>query len=226
MDKRIFIVIPAFNEEKAIGGVISEILTAGYSNIIVVDDCSEDNTYTVVLKFPVYLLRHAINRGQGAALQTGIDFALQNDADIIVTFDSDGQHSVSDIIKLIIPVAQGKVDAALGSRFLDNTTNTPFIRKMFLKGGVILMLLMYRLKLTDCHNGIRAFSEYSARTITITSDRMEHASEILEKIAKRKIKYAEIPVTIKYTKHSFQQGQRTRNAFNILSKTLWRKFIK
>jgi len=205
MDKYVFIVIPAFNEEKNIGNVLTDLLSAGYSNIIVIDDCSEDNTNQVVSNFPVYLLKHAVNRGQGAALKTGIDYALQNDAEIIVTFDSDGQHCIEDLSVMLEPVHNKEVDMTIGSRFLKKT-NVPFFRKILLKGSIFVLFLFYRIKMSDAHNGLRALSRTAAEKINITCDRMAHASEIIEEMHRKNIKFKEVPVTIKYNEETLKKG--------------------
>ncbi|MEK6938486.1 MAG: glycosyltransferase family 2 protein [Nanoarchaeota archaeon] len=221
-----WIVVPAFNEENKIKGVVSELNRNGYTKIVIVDDCSRDNTSSVSSNSGATVLRHIINRGQGAALQTGIDYALEQGAEAIVTFDADGQHHPEDIIKLLQPIEKGIADVALGSRFLGTSSNTPLVRKVFLKGGAAIFRLMYGLKLTDSHNGLRALSRKAAKKIKITQDRMEHASEIVEEISKHQLKYVEIPVTITYTDYSTQHGQKTSNAFKILLKMMINKIIK
>jgi glycosyltransferase involved in cell wall biosynthesis len=222
----VWIVIPAHNEEKKITDVITGLRKSGYSNTIVVDDGSEDQTYQKALSTNTVVLRHIINRGQGAALQTGIDYALNQEAEIIITFDSDGQHQPEDISKLIKPIQEGEADVVLGSRFLSKNSNTPFIRKMFLKGGALIFRILYGIKLTDSHNGLRALSRKTAKKIKITQDGMEHASEIVEKIAKYGLKYKEMPVTINYTDYSLRHGQRTSDAFKILFKMILNKITK
>lgn len=223
--KNPYIVIPAFNEEKRLGQVISGLREAGYENIIVVDDGSTDRTAEIAEKNGVVVLRHVINRGQGAALATGIAHALDMGAEQIVTFDADGQHQPSDIKPMLKKLAQG-YDIVLGSRFLTTASNTPFWRKLFLKGGALAFRVFYGVKLTDSHNGLRAMSRRAAEKIQITCDDMAHASEIVEEIARHKLRYVEVPVTIKYTDYSLSKGQRTLNSFRILFKMLVNKFVK
>ena len=138
-----FIVVPAYHEEKSIGKVIKELKSAGYKNIVVVDDGSLDRTSEVAKKQKATVICHPVNRGQGAALRTGIDYALAKGAETIVTFDADGQHDANDIKKMINPVAKGKVDIALGSRFLRKTSNVSFAKEIMLKGGALLFRIMY-----------------------------------------------------------------------------------
>ncbi len=225
MGNKTFIIIPAYNEEKSIANVVKELKQNNYKNIIVIDDGSEDNTFKEAKKGNITVLKHILNRGQGAALKTGIDYALSNGADIIVTYDADGQHSPDDIKDIIKPIKNKKADITLGSRFLKKN-KIPFIRKLFLKGGAFIIFLMYGIKLTDSHNGFRAMSRKAAEKIEIKSDSMEHASEILEEIKKKRLKYKEIPVTIRYTDYSIKGGQKTLNSFKILFKMIFRWLSK
>lgn len=224
----LFFVIAAFNEEKSIVNVINSLKSHNYYDIVVVDDGSRDKTSELASKEGVVVLRHIINRGQGAALKTGIQFALKNNADIIVTFDADGQHDVDDVDKLIKPVVSGIADVALGSRFLEKMhySNVPFFRKFFLKGGAFLIWFMYGIKLSDSHNGFRALSRKSAELIDIRSDGMAHASDILEEIKKKSLRFVEVPVNIKYTEYSLSHGQRTMDAFKILYRMIVSKLLR
>ena len=223
---KIFIVIAAYNEEKSIVKVIESLKKHGYRHIVVVDDGSKDNTFKLCKKENVHALRHVINRGQGAALKTGIDFALLEGADIIVTFDADGQHKAEEITRLTEPIKKGEVDAALGSRFLDNKTKIPFLKRLTLKGGVIFTRVFSGIKLTDTHNGFRALSKRAAQKIEITQDKMAHASEIIDEIAEKKIRFKEVPVTIVYTDYSKSKGQSIFNSIRIAAKFLLHKLMR
>ncbi len=222
----VWIVIAAYNEEHSIGAVLKELVKAGYKNVVVVDDGSVDDTSRIAKQHTKNVVKHVINRGQGAALKTGIDFALNEGADIVVTFDADGQHRVEDIPVLIAPVKNGEVDVALGSRFLKSGSNVPFFRKIMLKGGILLVWLFYGISLTDVHNGFRALSRHAAEQIEITMDQMEHASEILSEIRRHHLKYVEVPVIIRYTAYSQAHGQSSLNAVKIFYKMMVHKFTK
>jgi len=223
---QIYIVIAAYNEEKSIVNVIKSLKKEGYHNIIVVDDGSKDKTYELCQKEGVYVIYHIINRGQGAALKTGIDYALLKGADILVTFDADGQHRADEIKKLVQPVEEGEVDVALGSRFLDSETKVPFFKKLILKGGIIFTWIFSGIRLTDTHNGFRAFSRKAAQQIEITQDRFEHASEIIDEIARKKIRFKEVPVTIVYSKYAKAKGQSIFNSIMIAFKLLYSRIVR
>lgn len=223
----VFIVIAAFNEERAITNVVKGLQKAGYHNIVVVDDGSKDRTAAVAEAVGAVVVKHAINRGQGASLKTGIDYALQQGADAIVTFDADGQHRTEDLPAMLKPVLKGEVDVTLGSRFLGTGSNVPWIRRQVLKAGALLFKLLYHVNLTDSHNGFRVLSKRAAETIQITSDRMEHASEIVDQIGVHKLKYREVPVIIKYTDYSIaHSSQGSFPAIRIFLKTLAKKFLR
>jgi polyprenyl-phospho-N-acetylgalactosaminyl synthase len=225
-EQNIWIVIAAYNESRRISQVVKSLIQNGYNNIVITDDGSQDNTYEIISKLPVHALKHIINRGQGASLRTGIEYALENDADIIVTFDADGQHMANEIQRLIIPINEKKCDVSLGSRFLNKRSRIPFMRKVLLKGSVFVIFLFYGARMTDAHNGLRAISRNAAKKIQIRSDRMEHASEIIDEIVKKKIKYKEISVTINYNDDVLQKGAGSfTEAIKVLFKMIWRKLM-
>lgn len=162
------------------------------------------------------VLRHIVNRGQGAALQTGLEYALGAGAQFVVTFDSDGQHAVEDISALLAPLVRGEAEIALGSRFLDSTqTSIPFVRRAVLRAGIVFTRVTSGARVTDTHNGIRAFSREAATRLRISMDRMAHASELLDQVVAGGLRYVEVPVRIRYTAYSRQKGQRSSAAFRI-----------
>lgn len=211
----VFFVIPAYNEGACVGQVVRRV-KEHYSNVVVVDDGSADDTAEASRKAGAIVLRHVLNRGQGAALKTGIDYALESGAGIIVTFDSDGQHRLEDVAAFIEPIRQGKVDVVLGSRFLTNETQVPLGRKITLKLGILFTRVVSRIKVTDTHNGLRALSRRAATEIQIRQDRMAHASEILDEISRLKLSYIEVPTRIIYSEYSKAKGQRSSAAFRIV----------
>jgi glycosyltransferase involved in cell wall biosynthesis len=218
---KIIVVVPSYNEGAVIGGVVRE-LKAMYEHVVVIDDGSTDQTREVAEREGATLLVHLSNRGQGAALKTGIEYALQAGADIIVTYDSDGQHKPEDIQKLIRPIINGECEVTLGSRFIEKQTNdqVPALRRMLLRCAVVYTQLTTGLPLTDTHNGLRAFSKDAAKKIHFQQERMAHASEILEEIGRKKIPYREVPVNIFYSPYSIQKGQKFSDFVKILFKLI------
>jgi glycosyltransferase involved in cell wall biosynthesis len=221
---QVWVIIPAYNEEERLAGTLSGVCSLGYQ-VVVVDDGSQDNTAAVALRYPVWLLRHRINCGQGAALQTGIDFALRQGADILVTFDADGQHAPADIPRLLAPLLAGQADVALGSRFLGRTVGLPWQRRLVLRLGVLFTRLVSGLRLTDTHNGLRAFCRQAAARLQLSQDRMAHASEILDRIGQERWRYVEVPVTISYTPATLAKGQSSWNALRIAGEFLLGRMI-
>ncbi len=211
-----FVIVAAYNAEKTLSNVIDDLRKHNYNNIIVVNDGSKDKTENVALSKGVVVLNHIINRGQGAALRTGNEYALRNGADIIVHFDADGQMMAKDIKEMIAPIMKKEADITIGSRFLGKKAIAMTkSKKIILFLGNLYLRLFFGVKLTDVQCGFRALSRKGAEQIVITEDRAEHASEILVQVFKKKIKYKEIPVTIKYTKVSRKYTQHGK--FQLLS---------
>jgi glycosyltransferase involved in cell wall biosynthesis len=221
--KDIWIVIPAYNEDGSINSVLKSLRPGGYS-VIVVDDGSDTPLSDFLTDQSAYVCRHPINLGQGASLQTGVEFALQRGAQYIVMFDADGQHQASEIPRMLEPLENGECEITLGSRFIEKgkVENIPLRKYLTLKLAVIFTRLTTGLSLTDTHNGFRAMTAEAAKKIHITQNRMSHASQILQIIAARKMRYKEVPVTIRYTEYSMRKGQSILNALNIV----WESFAE
>lgn len=216
----VYITIPMYNDEKMILNVIKDLNKEGYNNIVVVDDGSKDNGYKVVKeKSNAIVTKHIVNRGQGAALQTGMEIAIDRGAKYIVHFDSDGQHDVKDLDNMINTLIKGNYDIVLGSRFLQQN-NIPLKKRIILRLGIIFTFILSQIWLTDVHNGLRAMTVETAKKLDLKHDRMEHASEILDKVKSLNLKYKEVPVTIHYTDYSQAKGQSISNSINIAMKLI------
>ena len=210
-----WVIVPAYNEEACISSTIHSILHY-MPNVVVVDDCSCDATSHVSLDAGVHVLRHPINLGQGAALQTGFDYALRNGAKYIVSFDADGQHKAEEIVPMLQALISNNVEVALGSRFLGKTLNIPQSRRRLLKLAILFTRLTSGGNFTDVHNGFRIMTRSFLTKFRFKQDRMAHASEILTYIAKQDIPYMEFPVTIAYTAYSVEKGQRNSHLIKVL----------
>ena len=221
----VWVVCPAYNEAGAIVPVVTGLRRAGY-DVVVVDDGSADQTRQLATGLATAVVSHPVNLGQGAALKTGIDFALTQGADVIVTFDTDGQHRLSDIPRLLDALVRNQADFALGSRFLSQPRNMPRMRRILLWGATVFTVATTGLHLTDTHNGLRALTRRGAAALRLRQNRMAHASELLAEIARSRLRYVEVPVTIDYTTYSLAKGQRTSDFVMILLDLLARKLYR
>ncbi|GAB3539623.1 glycosyltransferase family 2 protein [Spirosoma fluminis] len=226
MTNKVFILIPSFNEGKVIRQTIRS-LGEQYT-IVLIDDASTDDTAGAVRDLPIYYLRHDINLGQGAALQTGMDFALQQGADVVVHFDADGQHNAADIDRFINILETQKVDVVLGSRFMrqEDLLAIPRLRRLLLRIARIINGLLTGLWLSDAHNGFRVMNRQALRTIQLKENRMAHATEILMQIRRQQLRYIEYPTHIVYTEYSQVKGQRWQGAIDILIDVFINKYFR
>jgi glycosyltransferase involved in cell wall biosynthesis len=212
-----WLVIPLYNEAPVVGDVIREAKKT-FHNVVCVDDASTDDSAGQAFLAGATVVRHPINLGQGAALRTGLDFALQDSAArYFVTFDSDGQHRVEDALGMVQKLADEELDIVVGSRFLDGRTKPGLLKKIVLKLAVLFETLSTGVKLTDAHNGLRALNRKAASSIRINQNRMAHASEIVGEIGRNKLEYAEYPVHVIYSDYSRSKGQSIWNSVNILN---------
>ncbi|RMH93339.1 glycosyltransferase family 2 protein [Lysobacter pythonis] len=220
------IVIPAYNEGSAIKNTILAI-PHSFPNVIVVDDGSRDDTPSRVLETHARLIKHPINLGQGAGLQTGIDAALLDpNIEYIVTFDADGQHRIEDVESMLAYAKQHKIQIVMGSRFLGKAINMPQMKRLILKLAVWFSNTTTGVTLTDTHNGLRVIHRSAAERLKLELPDFSHASEIVERIGEERFSYAEVPVTIIYSEYSRSKGQSMINAINIAFDAILRKVIK
>jgi glycosyltransferase involved in cell wall biosynthesis len=216
------VVIPVYNEDQVIAGVVKDVL-ATFDHVVCVDDGSCDHTIDVLESTGAVVVRHPINLGQGAALQTGLEFALADPTiATFVTFDADGQHQVEDAAAMVDRLQADDLDIVFGSRFLDDRSNVGWAKRVVLKAAVRYTNASTGLKLTDAHNGLRAFNRTVATTLDIHQDGMAHASEIVATVARDRFRYAELPVRIVYSDYSKSKGQSLLNSVNILFDMVFR----
>ena len=212
---KVWVIMAAYNEATVIAQVIADVRRCGYP-VIVVDDGSVDSSAQVAERAGAVVVRHPMNLGQGAALQTGIEFALAERAEFIITFDADGQHRSSDIARLIAALIENDADFALGSRFLGSSIDLPPARRALLRAATLFTRITTGLQVTDTHNGLRAMTRRGASRIALRQNRMAHASELLEQIARSGLRYVEVPVTIEYNVYSLAKGQKLSDLLSIL----------
>lgn len=218
----VWLIVPVFNEAQVIEEVLSQVIES-FPNIVCVDDGSSDSSAESILASGAHLIRHPVNLGQGAAIQTGIEYArAQRNSRYFVTFDADGQHQVSDVLVMIDRLQTEDVDILLGTRFHGDTSDIPLLKRLILKTVVWLSIRNRKLHLTDAHNGLRVFNRTVAEQIDITRSGMSHASEIVELIIHHGWRVAEVPVTIIYSDYSRSKGQSLLNGINILFENVLR----
>ncbi|MFE7526017.1 glycosyltransferase family 2 protein [Kitasatospora sp. NPDC057542] len=212
----VWLVIPAYNEGQVIADVV-EGARKTFPNIVVVDDGSGDDSAKHIMQTGAHLVRHPVNLGQGAALQTGLAYALaQPGAKYFATFDADGQHQTADVEKMVALLREGDVDVVLGSRFIEQNGQVPWIKRVVLRTAATVSPTARKLKLTDAHNGLRVLNREAAGRLRITMNGMAHASEIVSFLAGSDLRVAELPVDILYTEYSRAKGQSLINGVNII----------
>jgi polyprenyl-phospho-N-acetylgalactosaminyl synthase len=211
-----WIVVPAFNEAGVIGEVIAD-LRSVFANVVCVDDGSDDDTGEVALRAGAHLVRHPVNLGQGAAIQTGVEYARrQQGAQVFATFDADGQHRVKDLGTFIDRLSAGDVDVVIGTRFGPGVTRPPLLKRVVLQTAAWLSPRGRRLGLTDSNNGLRVFNKTVADGLDITMSGMSHATEFIMLIDENRWRVAEEPVEVLYTEYSRSKGQPLLNGVNII----------
>jgi len=209
-----FIVIPAYNEENRISQVIEQLLDFDYK-IVIVDDNSQDKTSEIIKKYPVFHAKHSANLGQGAALRTGTEIALQNNADIIVHFDADGQHRVDDLENIIQTLKKTNLDLVLGSRFMEIESEIPKKKQIILSLAKFFTNKLLKLNFTDPQSGLRGFKSHVFKKINWQNDDYMHCTEILGLIKKNKVHYQEIPIKINYNEHSVSKKVKPRMSMGL-----------
>ena len=212
-----WIVIPAFNEAAVIGEVIADV-RAVFDHVVCVDDGSADDTGEIARRAGAHLVRHPINLGQGAAIQTGVEYARkQPGAQVFATFDADGQHRVKDVAAMIDRLGAGDVDVVVGTRFgAPQGARPPFLKRIVLQTAARLSRRGRRLGLTDTNNGLRVFNRKVADGLDITMSGMSHANEFITMVDENRWRVVEEPVEVLYTDYSMSKGQPLLNGVNII----------
>ncbi len=212
----VWLVIPAYNEGQVIADVV-EGARKTFPNIVVVDDGSTDDSAKHIATTGAHLVRHPVNLGQGAALQTGLTYALaQPGARYFATFDADGQHQTKDVETMVAVLRRDEADVVLGSRFIEQNGQVPWIKQVVLRTAAAVSPTARKLKLTDAHNGLRVLGREAAEQLNITMNGMAHASELVGFLAGSSLRVTEVPVDILYTDYSRAKGQSLINGVNIL----------
>ncbi len=216
MNDATYVIVPVYNEESVIREVIDG-LSVFFSNIVCIDDGSTDGSVAEIAKTNAVLLQHTNNLGQGAALRTGIQYALRDKrAQYFVTFDADGQHRVLDALRMLENLKNSDIDIILGSRFLGEAEDISWTKKITLKLAIAFTNKTTGVHLTDTHNGLRVFNRRFAESARIRCKGMAHASELIYRIAEGNFRYAELPVTISYSEYSKSKRSTLSHIINVL----------
>jgi glycosyltransferase involved in cell wall biosynthesis len=214
---KVFVVLPAYHEAETIAEVVRQVREHGFENVLVVDDGSTDATTEAAQEAGAFVIQHAVNRGAGAATQTGLDAALRLGADYIVTLDSDGQHSPAEIGSFLPPLESDDYDVVVGSRFLD-WNRIPAQRRLFNFVGNLVTALLFGKWLSDTQSGFKAFTRAAAEKIQIHSNGYEFCSELVWEFRLNNLRVVEVPISVRYTRRSLRKGQ----SFFIGVKTFFR----
>lgn len=212
----VWIIVPAFNEAQAVGDVVAD-LRSVFAHVVCVNDGSSDDTADVALRAGAHVVSHPVNLGQGAAIQTGVEYARrQPGAQFFATFDADGQHRIPDVLAMLARLSRGDVDVVIGTRFGGPTASRPpAAKRLILRAAATLSPSSRRLGLTDSHNGLRVFNRTVADNLNLTMNGMSHAGEFIKLIDENHWRVAEEPVEILYTDYSMAKGQPLLNGVKI-----------
>ena len=222
----IYILIPVFNEKKVIKKLILN-LKKNFKYIIAVNDGSYDGNREILEELDIILINHPINLGQGAAIKTGLEY-INNylNGHAVITFDADGQHSVEDAVLFADNILTTDKDIIFGSRFIKNSVNVPFLKKIMLKTATLITNQFLSLNLTDTHNGLKAIKTSVLQKINLSIDGYAFETELIIEIAKNQIPYIELPTDIKYTEYSKQKGQGILNSIRIFEDIIFKLIRK
>lgn len=213
---RTWVAIPMYNESTMIGAVVSDVLRE-FSHVVCVDDGSSDDSVRAARLAGAHVVRHPVNLGQGASLQTAFDFALLDpQMTEVLTFDADGQHQVEDAVGMVAKLRSENLDIVVGSRFLDDRTTLAPSRRAVLRTAAFYTRVSTGMALTDAHNGLRVLSRPLVEKVHLTQNRMAHASELIEQVGHLDVAWSEYPTHIVYTDYSRSKGQSLLNSINIL----------
>ena len=214
--KDIYIVIPAKNEAQRIGPVITQTISEGFHNIVVVNDGSTDNTAALAKQLGAKVIHHLVSMGAGAATQTGIEYARKKNARIVVTIDGDNQHCPTDIKSLIKTIKEKELDVVIGSRFLNEKNEIPGVRIFYNKIGNFITALLTGLYVTDSQSGFKAMRMRFLNKTKINLNGYEFCTEIINLIKLNKATYTEVPIKVRYTAETRAKGQNFLNGVKMV----------
>lgn len=222
----IVVLLPAFNEAQVIGNVLSDIKEEGYDNICVIDDGSSDNTKDIAMSHGAIVIQHPINRGAGAAIQTGIEYVKMVNGQYLLCMDSDGQHSPDDIEVLLSKMIESNADIVIGNRFESNTNEIPERRKLYNSIANIFTNIFCKNNYPDSQSGFRLLNRKAIKSINLGSRGFGFCSEMIIKGEKLKLKIEQAPIKVIYTKYSMSKGQNFLEGVRTAKDILWQKYFE
>ena len=223
---QLYILLPAFNEAPRIQDVIRGLISAGFSNIIVIDDGSSDNTEELARQMDILVVRHFINRGAGAAIQTGIELARQKEWSMIALMDADGQHNPEDIKQLVHTMNQSNCDLVIGSRFQNKKSDMPKTRILFNGIANLMTNLFCENHYSDSQSGLRLLNRKAIESLDLQIDGFGFCSEMLIKAERAGLKIKETPIQVQYTQYSINKGQDFHMGITTAFNFLWNTIFK
>lgn len=236
--KNVWIVIPALNEQATVGDVVRSLQSNGFEHILVVDDGSSDGTERIASQHGARVVRHSINRGVGAAIVTGMRCALMNGADVVVTFDADGQHDPRDIEKLLGFIGTRskfqdsrlqdtrfkEVEVVLGVR--EDKSAMPLVRRLANAIANFVTWLLSGLWVRDSQSGLRAYTRHAVEKMDLHANGYEFCTEVIREIHYRKLPFVQVPVRVQYTARSLAKGQSFDAGIGTLAKLIVRSLMR
>lgn len=227
MSASVGVVIPAYNEETTIASVIRSCIESGFSTVIVVDDGSSDATASLSQAAGARVIRHLVNRGAGAATETGLEAARRLGMRYVVITDADGQHDAGDIVRLLSAVQEHQeIDIAIGSRFIHPGNRIPLLRRAFNTVANVITFLLTGLRTSDSQSGMKAFGPRALEKIRIRTDGFEFCTEIFQEIGYHGLRFAEVPITVRYDEASMRKGQNFSTGLSTVAKLLLRSLMR
>lgn len=219
--------MPAYNEAEVIASVVKDVSlkfrnSTFATTVVVINDASKDDTSSIARSAGAIVIDHILNSGAGGATATGLSYAEQNEFDIAVTMDADGQHNSDDVLAGVKLSSSGSADLLIGSRLIDSKGMSR-VKILGNKGLSFITYLLFGVNSTDSQSGLRVFSRHALENLRWKTSGYEFCSEMLWRAKQQGMKISEYPIQALYTEYSKNKGQNNWNAINIIKSLLKRR---